>query len=196
MNWKTLLVIGLIAYGSYHTWHGRAVTHGPGVIAASDPIQSEISRAAPIEKNGYQLTPLAEFQAEARVLSSDSYHLDRESDLASVDLALGWGHMSDEAILKNIQISQSGRFYFWHTDQFRIPREEIETHSANMHMIPADSSVESALKSVRPGQVVNFSGYLVEARATDGWRWKSSLSRNDTGNGSCELVYVKSLSVR
>ena len=41
--------------------------------------------------------------------------MDRESDLAPVDLALGWGRMSDEAILKDIQISQSGRFYFWHT---------------------------------------------------------------------------------
>ena len=195
MNWKTLLVIGLIAYGAYHTWHGRTVTHGPGVIAASDPMQKEINRALPIEKNGYQLTPLADFQAETRVLSSESYHLDRESDLASVDLALGWGRMSDEAILKNIQISQSGRFYFWRTDQFPIPREEIETHSANMHMIPANSGVEKALKSLRPGQLVNFSGYLVEARASDGWHWRSSLSRNDTGNGACELVYVKSLSV-
>ena len=115
MYWKKLLLIGLIVYGVYHAWHGRPVTYGPGVIAAADPVQDEISHAAPIEKNGYQLMPLAEFQAQARVLSSTSYHMDRESDLAPVDLALGWGRMSDEAILKDIQISQSGRFYFWHT---------------------------------------------------------------------------------
>ncbi|MGZ8252192.1 MAG: hypothetical protein ACXW1P_07095, partial [Methylophilaceae bacterium] len=87
-------------------------------------------------------------------------------------------------------------FYFWHVDAFPIPREEIETHSANMHMIPANSLVEKTLKSVRVGQVVSVSGYLVEAKAPDGWHWKSSLTRNDTGNGACELVLVKAISVR
>ena len=72
MYWKTLLLIGLIVYGVYHAWHGRPVTYGPGVLAAADPVQDEISHAAPIEKNGYQLMPLAEFQAQARVLSSTS----------------------------------------------------------------------------------------------------------------------------
>ena len=65
-----------------------------------------------------------------------------------------------------------------------------------MHMIPADGNVERTLESVRPGQVVNFNGYLVEAKSSDGWHWRSSLSRNDTGNGACELVYVKSIWVR
>ncbi len=28
-----------------------------------------------------------------------------------------------------------------------------------------------------------------------GWRWKSSLTRKDTGNGACELVWVKQMKV-
>lgn len=196
MNWKKLLIIGLIAYGAYHTWHGRSVSYGPGVVAANDPMQESASGAVNIEKSGYQLSPLAKFHVEARVLSTEHYSLGREADLAQVDLALGWGRMSDEAILKHISISQSGRFYFWRTDEFRIPREEIETHSANMHMIAADRNVEKTLESIRPGQIVSFDGYLVEAQASDGWKWRSSLSRNDTGNGACELVLVKSIYAR
>jgi hypothetical protein len=31
---------------------------------------------------------------------------------------------------------------------------------------------------------------------SSGWRWVSSLSREDTGAGACELIWVESLSVR
>jgi hypothetical protein len=52
------------------------------------------------------------------------------------------------------------------------------------------------LKSVRTGQLVKLSGYLVEARAADGWSWRSSLTRDDTGPGACELVWLTELDVR
>ena len=34
---------------------------------------------------------------------------------------------------------------------------------------------------------------LVEVRGADGWTWRSSLSREDSGNGGCEVVYVCAL---
>jgi hypothetical protein len=44
--------------------------------------------------------------------------------------------------------------------------------------------------------VVALTGYLVEVRGPDGFRWRSSLTREDTGNGACELVWVEKLDVR
>lgn len=196
MNWKALFLASLLAYGAYHSWQTRAVTHGVGNVASETPRQQEVDDGQPQNINGYQVTPLAKFDIEARLLSSENYRFGREAELSPIDFALGWGPMSDEAVLDKIKISQSGRFYFWHVDAFPIPRKEIETHSANMHMIPVDASVERALKAVRVGQVVHITGYLVEAKTADGWRWKSSLSRNDVGFGSCELVLVKSIYVR
>ena len=64
-----------------------------------------------------------------------------------------------------------------------------------MHMIPADDSVARALKRVRVGDVVTLDGYLVEADKPGGWRWRSSLTRDDTGDGACEVVYVKDLAI-
>ena len=89
-------------------------------------------------------------------MAAEHYSLGREADLSPVDLALGWGKMSDEAILKDIKISQSNRFYYWRVDEFPIPRREIEMQSANMHMIPADAQIEKILKSIRPGQMVKL----------------------------------------
>jgi hypothetical protein len=63
-------------------------------------------------------------------------------------------------------------------------------------MIPADAQIARQLKALRPGQVIEFSGRLVEVRHSDGWYWKSSLSREDSGNGACELVLVEHLSVK
>jgi hypothetical protein len=46
---------------------------------------------------------------------------------------------------------------------------------------------------VRQGELVHIEGFLVDASRPDGWRWRTSLSREDTGNGACELVFVETL---
>jgi hypothetical protein len=193
--WKRILLIALVTWGVHHWWQGRAIEHGPGVVAAAPPEQRELADVAPFELRGYRITPLADFVVEARLLSRATYHLGREAELSTTDFALGWGRMSDEAVLKAIDISQSNRFFFWRVDEFPIPQREIETSATNMHLIPADSLVERALDGVRPGQVVRLDGYLVRADASDGWRWVSSLSREDRGAGACELFYVRAARV-
>lgn len=194
MNWKFLLFASFIAYGAYQHFANQPVTHGVGAVANNQPINAEANQAS-FNVKGYSITPLETFDIEARVLSAEHYSSGREADLSPVDLALGWGKMSDEAVLKDIKISQSNRFYYWHVDAFPIPRREIETQSANMHMIPADDAIASTLKSVKTGQVVKIKGLLVRADAPDGWHWQSSLTREDTGNGACEVVFVKEITV-
>ena len=104
--------------------------------------------------------------------------------------------MSDGAVLGRIDISQSGRFYYWRYDGAPpIPRREIERSSANMHLIPATRAIERRLKHLRPGNVVALKGYLVDVRGEGGFRWTSSLTREDTGNGACELIWVEDLEV-
>ena len=196
MNWKTFLFIALISYGGYHYFSNRPVAYTPNSLVSRTPVQAEIKQgSASFKHNGYTITPLQDFEITARVLAIEHYTFDREADLAKVDLALGWGPMSDDAVLQQIDITQSNRFYYWHVNTFPIPREAIETNSANMHMVAANPQIEKTLQSIRPGQSVKIIGYLVEAVADDGWRWKSSLSRQDTGMGACELVYVKTISV-
>jgi len=104
--------------------------------------------------------------------------------------------MSDESVLGRLDISQSGRFYYWHYDGAPpIPRREIETSSANMHLIPATKVIARRLERVRPGSIVTLRGYLVEVRGEGGFVWRSSLTRDDTGNGACELIWVEEVEV-
>lgn len=60
-------------------------------------------------------------------------------------------------------------------------------------MIPGNSEVEKQLRRVREGDVIKFRGYLVRVEASDGWNWTSSLTRDDTGAGACELILLESL---
>jgi hypothetical protein len=63
-----------------------------------------------------------------------------------------------------------------------------------MHMIPADGRIERQLKSIHAEDVVRLSGYLVEARGPNGFKWRSSLTSTDTGSGACELMWVEEVS--
>lgn len=176
-------------------WYDPFVSVGPGITAPNEPVQENLNENGMMMVDDYFLTPLATFQIEARVLSTQRYRSGRESDLSPLDLTLGWGPMSDETNLEKIDIRQSARFYFWKTDRFPIPRRDIEINSANMHMIPSSKSVESRLKQIKPGETVTITGKLVNVEAADGWRWKTSLTRNDTGNGACEIVYVEDVDI-
>ncbi|MFW6303506.1 MAG: hypothetical protein ACOC2L_02700 [Candidatus Sumerlaeota bacterium] len=168
----------------------RAVQYGPGVTAPVEPVQVNLETPDSFEHGDYTITRLAKFQINAKVLSRKKYRWDRGASVSPIDLALGWGPMSDEKVLEAIDISQSGRWYHWRTDAFPIPRRQIETNSANMHMIPANDQIRKRLGKVRKGQLVSIEGYLVQLKGNDGLRWKSSLTRQDTGDASCELVYV------
>ncbi|NOY05236.1 MAG: hypothetical protein GXO82_01150 [Chlorobi bacterium] len=64
-----------------------------------------------------------------------------------------------------------------------------------MHIIPASEKVESRLDDVYRGSIVTLSGYLVKVTAEGDWRWKSSLTRNDVGDGACELFWVEKILV-
>ena len=191
---KRLLIAALLVWGAYFWWGQRAVDYGPGVVAAEAPEQTAVDGAPPFDQQGYKLTPLARFDVRARVLSREDYHLGREADLSTTDFMLGWGRMSDEAVLADIEINQANRFGFWRVREFPIPQREIETSAANMHLIAADSGIARQIAGVRRGQVVHLRGYLVRADAADGWHWVSSLSRNDKGTGACELFWVEQLS--
>ena len=164
----------------------------PQVLADDEPLQSPVPPSlAPFRLAKAQLQPLAGFSVDARVLSREDYHIGRESDLSPTDLALGWKRMRDDAVLSRLSISQSSRWYHyrWSGDA-PLPPAEIAQSSANMHMIPSNAAVAASLHRVRPGDHVRVDGWLVEADEADGWHWRSSLTRDDVGDGACEVVYV------
>lgn len=170
----------------------------PRVAADAPPLQTDVPRGLVLPAIGdAALMPLAGFSVDARVLSREDYRFGHEADYSPTDLALGWGRMADDAVLARLTISQGGRWfrYRWQGEP-PIPAGEIARSSANMHMVPADDRVAAALARVEAGQRVRIDGWLIRIDAADGrWHWRSSLTREDTGDGACELVYACAVTV-
>lgn len=164
----------------------------PRVGSDDAPLQTEVPDSlSPFALPAATLKPLAGFSLQARVLSREDYRMGREADLSPTDLALGWHRMAEDKVLSKLSMSQSVRFFSYRWEnQPPIPPDEIRISAANMHMIPAGDTVAQALADVRKDDHVRIDGWLVEATAPDGWRWRSSTTREDTGGGACEVIYV------
>ncbi|GAA0207745.1 hypothetical protein GCM10009123_14060 [Kangiella japonica] len=192
---KKWLLVGAVGIVLYVIFSSKQVELGAGVYAPEEPKQELINAATPFQHKGFKVKPLAEFDITAKVIRREDYRYDQGAAISPMDLALGWGRMSEEAVLKHINFSQSGRWYRYRYQSAPIPQKEIETHSANMHMIPAESWIQDDLEGISAGQVVRIRGKLVEVSKDDGWKWRSSLRRDDTGDGACELVYVENVEI-
>ncbi|MBW8823747.1 MAG: hypothetical protein JF567_05865 [Xanthomonadales bacterium] len=137
------------------------------------------------------LDALAGFSVDARVLSRRDYSGDRPALFSPIDLALGWGPMTDTATLAQLNVRQSNRWYrYGWVGNPPLDPGTIIRNSANMHMIPSAPSIEKALRSVQRDDRVRIDGWLVEAHDRGGWNWRSSMTRDDTGAGACEVVLV------
>ncbi len=191
------VLLGLSLVVVWTLWPAHAVRHPPGILVAASPRQEASDKNAAWRHNEYWIKPQARFQLEARVLGAKGYSSGREADLSPLDLVLGWRKMSDQVVVDKISISQFHRFYTWWADpDTPATREEITTCSANMHLIPATAEIEGKLLSLLEGEVVELQGYLVEVEHPDGWVWRTSTTRDDTGPGACELIWVESVQVR
>jgi hypothetical protein len=175
-----------------------ACTLPPAASDPASPLQSGPDGMAPFRLGRATVTPLAGFSIEARVLSRADYHHGPEAEFSPTDLALGWGPMAAPGLAEALDVSQSGRWYTyrWDADSPPLAPKQIARHSANMHLVPADARIADALARVHAGDTVRLEGWLVRIERDDGWKWSSSLRRDDTGAGACELVYVCALQAR
>ncbi len=193
--WLTL--VGGCLWAGWQRFEHRPVHPPDGAVAPDDPRQTQAHDEAPLRHGRWLLTPRADYDITARILSREDYRFDALSDLVPEDLALGWGPMSDNRVLAHFDISQGVRFYTWQPrGALPVPREAVISHSANTHLIPANEQVRSALARLRVGEVVHLTGPLVDARRDDGAWINTSLTRLDSGPGACEVLLVETVEVR
>jgi hypothetical protein len=194
--WLALLTVVALGYWGFSRPHASAA--GDPIDWSEDPVQ-EPTEQPPFEietrKGKVTLDPRASFDVSAIVASDEHYRFDDGAFLVPVDLVMTWGKLPEEPYKSKVDYGQITRYYFWRTSATDLDLHYIQTHSANMHMIPADDNVRRALLSVWSGDRVRVHGLLVNARRDDGFYWNSSLSREDDGPGACELVWVEEIQV-
>jgi hypothetical protein len=201
MNWRRAAWIALFIFvlsKAWGQWEHRAISPADGVLAPNEPLQTDANGVPVIVLGRWTLTPRATYDISARILSREDYRFDPMSGLAPLDLALGWGPMSDNQVLKAFKISQGARFYSWRPVAESLPIElgEVTQYSANTHIIPANDAVAAKLTRLRlGGQVVHLTGLLVDGARDDGMTIRTSLTREDSGAGACEFMLVQQVEV-
>ena len=173
------------------------------IDTSHDPRQTPYASEEPIIrkiKDGvFTVTPVAKYKLFGMVVSKKSYSGDWNDKISSVDLAIVWGKLAEPEHGKYITYSQSNRWYFYkYKAESPFDNSYVITHSANNHIIPANKNIHRAIKAIKKKDRVILEGFLVNIKGTYKGRtlmWNTSLSRNDTGNGSCELFYVSKVRI-
>jgi hypothetical protein len=187
----TTLAMALLCAGGC----SERVSLGPGLHAPAPPQQS-VTGAEAFDHRGYRLAPQARFEATGKVLGKRRYRWDSLADLVPWDLALGWGILSDEENLQTLRFSQGDRYLFWDDWARRLPKPEVDRSSANIHVVPASPQVLAQLDSLPVGALVALRGQLVDAHDLQRpRRYFTSLTRDDTGGGACEILFLEELRV-
>ena len=190
-KWFFLAVLAAL----FGWWLHEPAAGWKGLPAAQAPRQTAHQLPPAFQHGDYTVTPLARYELKAVVLARERYQQDRGAGLAPVDLALGWGPMSAAVVINDLKISQSGRGYEYRWDAEGPPLEpdQIARNSANTHCVPSTPELRKKLLAVRRHELVTLGGYLVELTGPGGYRWRSSLTRDDTGGGACEVLWLTAI---
>ena len=127
------------------------------------------------------------------------FNLDHEADPGNIrDVCVVWGESITNGSYRKVKF-WSGEFtcsYRWSgalTPAFNPEK------ASNNHLIPADPVTAARIGAIHVGDQIRMTGLLVDYTVTKGgqeiFTRRTSLTRGDTGNGACEILYVTELSV-
>ncbi|OGB65633.1 hypothetical protein A2296_02650 [candidate division CPR3 bacterium RIFOXYB2_FULL_35_8] len=155
----------------------------------------------------YEVTPLFDYEINGFIVSSYNYAFIRfykRDNVFPVDLCMLWGKNMETKIYqsKDVNFSQDTRFcYFSYTGEVSFNHDEI----SNNHIVVDNDMLEKQFTSLNSGDQVRIKGKLVNIKATSisklneydppYFEWNTSTTREDSGAGACETIYVEELEI-
>jgi hypothetical protein len=168
------------------------------IDTSQDPIQASYKSDEPIIREindgHFTMTPVAEFKISGMVVGKETYSSGWDGEISPVDLAIVWGKLAKPKYDEYITYSQRTRYKAGSP----FDNSFVISHSANNHIIPANENIHEAVKTIGKKDIVVLEGFLVNIKGIYKGKpvtWNTSLSRKDTGNGSCELFYVSKVRI-
>ncbi|MBI3563260.1 MAG: hypothetical protein HY080_16270 [Gammaproteobacteria bacterium] len=148
---------------------------------------------------GYLIEPVAEYELWGLVVThnnitgiTDIMHTKDSVDIK--DICVIWGGNIGNSDYQKISFS-SGDFicYFQYPAGVSFAFDEI----SNNHLLSDDEVVRETIRQTHIGDQIHLRGMLVNYswQSKPGWVRRTSTTRQDTGNGACEVVFVKEFEV-
>lgn len=204
-----LLIITLIITYFTRNNYRRIDNINPEVLIAPKQDSLEDNKPFTFDRKGYryEITPLYDYEINGFIVSSYNYNLIKfykKDNVFPVDLCMLWGKNVENKIYqsKGVSFSQDTRFcYYSYSEINSFNNNEI----SNNHIVVDSDKLEKQFESLSAGDQVKIKGKLVNVKATSisklneydppYFEWNSSTTREDTGAGACETIYVEELEV-
>lgn len=185
----SLVSIAIIIVCSYFLINNDDTKYVDKILIPSAPIQTPSA----LKNNSFniddaKITVLAEYSGKVLIEGKRKY-FDGMSSIVPIDLIFVWGPLSKQSNRDQMSYSQSNRWYIFTTKNQSFMTSKIYNNAANTHIIPANSEILNSVTKIHKGDIIEFSGYLVNIEK-DNHFIASSLTREDSGAGACEVLYL------
>lgn len=196
----TCFSLFIFSYFSYdNAVHGE-MSNIDGMLVPEEPEQHNLENTdyEPLIDGNKEalIQKMATYKIRARVLHTKWYNENNIGKYVPVDLALGWGDMSDNILIKKLDIGQGGRFYTYTYKDSSININNIIVNSANNHIIVRDERILKKMKKIRVGQIIKITGFLVNIKDVKTNETRiTSMVRTDTWAGACEIILVEDFEI-
>lgn len=149
-------------------------------------------------KMTYNIKPLYDYELYGLVVSKhdsnawdDFLHKEQWQDYLNVaDLCVIWGSNIQNESYKKVKFS-SGQWTCYYQTKDRSAWELFNPFKiSNNHLLTANKFLAEKIRDVEIGDQIYIRGYLAEYSHHQGFFRGSSISRQDSGNGACETIYI------
>lgn len=169
-------------------------------VLMNEPIQSPtLKLPLQTQRNGnaYQIQPVFEYEIWGLVVSDhnssgwDDYEHARWNDyLNTKDICVIWGANLSNSHLADLKFSHGQWTCYVQTKSGEAWQEFQINKLSNNHLLPASAQIEKIIRRAHVGDEIHIQGQLVNYSVNNGPPRNSSITRDDTENGACEIIYV------
>jgi hypothetical protein len=152
----------------------------------------------------YTVRPMADYEIWGLVVSEhdadtwwDWIHKAANDNLNVVDLCVVYAENVATGGYVGIDYSSGSFVCYAQTRSSEAWRRFSMRALSNNHLLADRASLAAKLRGVQIGDQVRIRGWLAEYEHTHGFAFKrgTSLTRDDTGNGACETIFVQEVEV-
>jgi hypothetical protein len=199
-----ILGFGLLAFGYYR----RDTVPEPALLlpeVRSEPRQRPSSDAPYSVRAGdvdYRIEPVADYDITGLIVSRhdsdtfwDSFHARANDHLNVADLCLVWGANASDGAYRHMAF-WNGQWTCNFKYGYGVPVGPEHTRAlSNNHLLTDSEDIAERIRGLRVGDQVRLRGQLAVYKHQAGMDFVrgTSVSRDDTGNGACETLFVDRL---
>lgn len=192
------LIIPILACIDSIPEYGTTPGENAGIHTYEEPLQESYTGDTLLKSIGrytFTIVPVATYKIAARVICIKYYSTDEVDELTPVDLCVVWGEMAEFEYIRYFSCTQHDRGCYLTAEESPLDDAYVDTHFTNIHVIPADETILKTIQTIKVNQVVYLEGFLVNVYCEGVRIWETSLTRKDTGDDSCEVLYVTMVNI-